>query len=159
MAEQTIFPDNEMGGLLPTSPLDMWTLRKLGKFAADVEDADQDELIGHILESADDDVDFWEERNMRFMESQRYWEIGGHRKGSLISADTKAQITGMTDSGSPSGEVIELNDGYLIVDKITSMVAGAYWGLDVPPATPDLDDTAQDIEDFLRWHDREMESK
>ena len=142
------------------SPLDMWSFRKFGQTADRLTPDDMAELIEYVATAADEDVDFWKARNDRFMESQQYWEIGT-RYGQhdtpiindrIVNEETTQKMTGAT-------EVLELNDGYLVVDKITSMIAGAAWGLDVPPKTPGMEDAAQDIEDWLRWLDRELEAQ
>ena len=140
------------------SPLDMWTFRKFGVLADQLGEDDRQEFIDHVVESSDADVEFWKARNDRFMDSQKYWEIGtryGQREG-VVNASVVNE-----EPEKPSGEteVLELNDGYLIVDKITSMVTGASWGLDIPPRSPEFDDKAQDIEDWLRWMDQEMEAQ
>ena len=141
-----------------TSPLDMWSFRKFGVTADRLNEDDRPELINHIAESADADVDFWKARNDRFMDSQRYWEIGT-RYGQHSPVVNSVVVNESPEKPTGETEVLELNDGYLIVDKITSMVTGASWGLDVPPKSPEFDDKAQDIEDWLRWMDREMETQ
>lgn len=143
---------------IPRSPLDIWSFRKFGKLADQLPPEDMDELITHVADSADEDVEFWAARNTRFMDSQKYWEIGT-RYGQHDTPGRAVVVD--EESNRPTGEteILELNDGYLIVDKITSMVAGASWGLDVPPKSPEFDDVAQNIEDWLRWMDRELESQ
>ena len=141
------------------SPLDLWAFRKFGVFADQVGADDLQEFLDHVAESADDDVEFWKARNDRFMDSQKYWEIGtryGQNSGAALTTTTNEESA---EKSSGVTEILELNDGYLIVDKITSMVAGASWGLDIPPKSPEFDDKAQDIEDWLRWMDEELESQ
>jgi hypothetical protein len=142
-----------------SSPLDMWSFRKYGVMADQLSGDEFDEFLNHILENADSDVEFWEERDRRFMDSQKYWEIGSRYGQNEDKLGHNITITENEQPQPNSAEIMELNDGYLIVDKIASMVAGAAWGVDVPPKEPRMDDIAQDIEDFLRWLERELDAK
>ena len=143
------------------SPLDMWSYKKFGVTADRLQGDDLESLIDHMIENADDDEDYWEPRNDRFMDSQKYWEVGsryGEDRKNGISTPTVQVGENVVDEVGVS-ESIELNDGYLTVDKITSMISGAAWGIDVPPKDTTYDDKAQDIEDFLRWMESEFEVK
>ena len=132
------------------SPLDHWAIKEFGKTADMLVEGEFDDLISHLLEVAQSDEDYWRPRNERMLEDQKYWEVGGRRNVSK-----KKQISDAQDEVQES-EVIELNHGYLVVDKITSMGAGAGWMADVPPKNPSLTDVAQKIENMLLWGEREL---
>ena len=144
-------PSSALGGFNFRSPIDLWSLREFGVPADQlVDDHQQEALLNHLSEQADKDVEHWRPRDERMLESQRFWEIGTRYPkvddDRVVKNEDKAQTS----------EVIELPDGYLVVDKITSMGAAAGWSIDVPPRSPQFDDMAQDIEDFLRWGDVEL---
>lgn len=133
-----------------TSPLDRWTFREYGKPTSMLDDTEMAGLINHVLKTADNLVDYWKPRNERMMQSQTFWELGS-RYSEWKSADGK--------ENTQQSSIVELNDGYTTIDKITSMVAGAKWGLSVRPKSFGYEDMAQDIEDMVRWAEDKIDKK
>lgn len=138
------------------SPLDRWAFREYGKMAFQLIGEERDKLIDHIMDTAYRDCKTWKPRDDRMLASQAFWELG-----SRYAEERDRMNRGEAD---PSGraqasEIVELNDGYLTVDKITSMVAGAKWGVHVHPKAPGYEDGAQLIEDLLTWADEKLAKK
>lgn len=157
-----------MGGTAPimqtpqtaelTSPLDMWTMANYGMIAEQLDENQRDDLIGYVMTMAEDDRKFWKPRDDRMLDSQSFWELG-----SRYANSTRSSIESGTsledDPDEVPSEQVEFNDGYLTVDKITSMVESAGWGFDVQPRSPEMDDVAQNIENALRWMDEELDEQ
>ena len=157
-----------MGGVAPimqtpqtaelTSPLDMWSMANYGVIAEQLDESQMDDLVTYVVTMAEDDKKFWKPRDDRMMDSQSFWELGSRYANSTRRAIEEGAALENDPDETPS-EQVEFNDGYLTVDKITSMVEAAGWGFDVQPKSPEMDDKAQNIEDALRWMDRELNKK
>ena len=143
------------------SILDIWSMKKYGVRADQLVGTPHfDTLLTHIMELCDSDVEFWKPRNRRMEDAQKMWELGFRKGGSLEPKNglgKKHQEE--TDVDVQNAEIMELNDGYLIVDKIAAMVDGADWHLSVPPLENNLREVAQRIEDFLAYAERELNAK
>ena len=159
--EEPLYPPpilNDLGqeSLQVHSPLDRWSFREYGKMADQLDQMEQAKLIDHIIDISYRDCKSWGPRNDRMLASQAFWEIG-----TRYSAQKEEMNAGHTDSdGRPQvSEIVELNDGYLTVDKITSMVAGAKWATEVHPKAVGYEDAAQLIEDLLVWAEEKLSKK
>ena len=150
----------DMFGLMPgtnLSPLDHWALRAYNRTADQLMNpSEMDDLIDHVMEVADSDEEYWRPRNMRMLEDQKFWEIG-RRYGNR--SDTKSFNTPDEEEEFAASEEVELTDGYLTVDKIVAMGSGATWSIEVPPKDTTLTDTAQKIENFVRYMDDELNAR
>lgn len=146
-----------------TSALDQWAMKNYNTTADQLPENNIDDLQKHILELAENDVEFWKPRNDRMMQSQRLWEVGKRRAGTLTPKNPISAFTHTSrddiEKDTLGGDDVELNDGYLIVDKLTAMISSAQWGMDVPPRAVEVTDKAQAIEDLLRHIDREMDAR
>ena len=135
------------------STLDLWAKSQYGRSSVlNLQGSEQNALVSYILELAEADVKFWDPRNKRMLRSQSFWEVGKR-------VQTRLQAIREKEDEVQESEVVELNDGYLIVDKITSMVAGATWGLNVPPKTLETSEVAQKLEDMLYWAEEELNAE
>lgn len=136
------------------SPLDHWTLKEFNVLADQIDPDKHEQLVQRVLTLADHDELYWSPRNRRMMEDQRFWEQRrqyGLKQGSLKPASE--------DEETSESETVELNDGYLTVDKIVSMGSGASFSIEVPPSKTQLTDTSQKIENFLRFLDQELNAR
>ena len=131
-----------------TSPLDTWAQTTHKKEAIGLNDDQMDDLVDYVKRQSDEDVKYWQPRNDRMLSSQSFWEMQSTEANLAVDENTDTQVS----------EEITLNDGYLIVDKITSMVASAGWRINVPSKNddPGLDQVAQNIEDLLYWAEDEL---
>src|SRR3990167_98496 len=140
-----------------TSPLDRFAFKEFNKMADQLNEEELPQLYDYILKTSDVLIKHWEPRNERMLRSQSFWELGSRYAEEMIrKARGKSIIDGVSVQ---EGELLELNDGYLTVDKITSMVAGARWGFDVPAGRLGLEDVAQSIEELLVWADDKLDRK
>lgn len=140
------------------SLLDIWALNNYGTLADQLDPPQMDELITKVIDQADQDKRFWRPRDERMMDSQLFWELGSR----YLDEGTKSRREKKSADEEPdemASETVEFNDGYLTVDKITSMVEGAGWSLDVMPKAQEFDDIAQNIENALRWADEELDKR
>jgi len=140
-----------------TSPLDLWSQAQFNKDAIRLSDVEYGELVSYIQKTADADVHYWEPRNARMLESQRFWEIGGRKRLRSGNKVVNAFSPDLRDVDKiQESEDVEFNDGYITVDKIVSLITSANWGMNVPAKNTTLDSVAQRIEDLLRWCDEEL---
>ena len=149
---------NDLGqeSLQVISPLDRWAFREYGKMADQLQGPEQAKLLDHIIDISYRDCKSWQPRNDRMMDSQAFWEVG-----SRYAKEKEMMNRGDTDpDGRPQiSEIVELNDGYLTVDKITSMVTGAKWATTIHPKAVGYEDAAQLIEDLLIWAEEKLAQK
>lgn len=160
-------PQNPMGQPMtpqapPTlqtlSPLDRFALKEFGTVADALDESQLPILYDYIIRTAETLKTYWKPRDDRMMDSQSFWEIGTrYAEDNYERARAARSAEGQHDE--QAGEIFELNDGYLTVDKITSMVSGANWALDVPPARVGQEDLAQDIESMLVWADEQLDRR
>ena len=143
-----------MAKIVPTNPLDAWAQTNFKKMASKLKGDEMEDLITHILTLSKDDVDFWEPRDERMLDSQRYWELWKRK-----TIEKEGGMSEDNEDTTQKSAVEEFNDGYLIIDKLVSMVSGATWGFDVPPKSQENEAVAQKIENFLRFVDRELEQQ
>ena len=156
------------------SPLDHWAKSEWDMDASMAFFMHQKELIDHIIEMADEDKEYWQPSKDEMLDDQRFWEVGSRRGESHWRTQEGAETEDIQVS-----EVVELNDGFLAVDKLSSMMSAEdLWGLDVlPKAKGDMpgvgvpapdginqmpisyEDAAQAIENMLRWADDELNDK
>lgn len=143
---------------LVTSPLDRYSLKNYGKLADMLSEDELPSLYDYVLRTAEQLKTYWKPRDDRMLDSQSFWEIGTRYAEENYQRNRAAKtVEGQHED--QEGETFELNDGYLTADKITSMVSGANWALDVPPARVGLEDVAQDIESMLVWADEQLDRK
>lgn len=143
-----------MAKIIPTNPLDAWAVTMYKKAAGKLKGDEMEDLVTHVLTLAKDDVEYWKPRDERMEDSQRYWELW-KRKTLESSYGAREESEDIAQKSA----VEEFNDGYLIIDKLVSMVSGASWGMDVPPKIQENEAVAQKIENFLRYVDRELEQQ
>lgn len=137
------------------SPLDRWSWREKRKPADQLTPEELPELYDFILRTSEALVRSWKPRDDRMLDSQKFWEVGSrYAEMNKGKGEAKAAV-----DEEQEGETMELNDGYLTVDKITSMGAGANWEMEVPPGKTGLEDVAQDIENMLRWAEDQLDRK
>ena len=143
------------------SILDIWSMKEYGVPAIQLVNTPYyDKLVTHIMKLCDSDVDYWKPRNTRMEEAQKMWDLGYRRGGSMEARNSLvSKNTAETDVDVQNAEIMELNDGYLIVDKISAMVDGADWHINVPPIDPSTREVAQRIEDFLTFTEEELNAK